>query len=311
MPEDISRGTSGVLLPPEVSSEVWSGVQEASAVMQLTRETTMPGPGISVPIITGDAEADWVDETDEISVSRPTLDNKTITPYKLGVIVPFSNEFKRDLAGLYPELLRRLPNALAKKFDSTVFGSSAPGSNFDVLGGATAVACAPHASDVKKGTYAGLVEAEATITGNEGEIGGWVLSPQFRSLLRGQVDADGRPLLGNSIIGGAQVTDIFGAPVASSRGVYAAGSPARIGFVGDFADGAVWGAVNDIEITVTDQASITDGVTTLDVGEETVDIPNILNLWQRDMFAVKVVVEVGFRVRNTNRFIKLTNGVRT
>src|SRR5690606_15745341 len=137
---DISRATTGVYLPPAVSGEIWGETQDASAVMQLARRITLPGGGGSIPIITGDAEAGWVGETEEKPVSRATLANKQITAYKLAVIEPFSNEFRRDLPGLYAELVRRLPAALGKKFDQTVLGTTAaPGSNFDKLTAATSV----------------------------------------------------------------------------------------------------------------------------------------------------------------------------
>ena len=39
---DISRATTGVNLPPEVSAEIWATAQEQSAVMQLARRITHP-----------------------------------------------------------------------------------------------------------------------------------------------------------------------------------------------------------------------------------------------------------------------------
>src|SRR5690554_1779940 len=115
---DLNRTTSGAssLLPKEISDEIWADTQEASAVMQLARPINLPGSGITIPIITGDAEADWVAETDEKPVSRASLSSKDIMPYKLAVIEPFSNEFRRDLPAVYAELRRRLPAALGKKF---------------------------------------------------------------------------------------------------------------------------------------------------------------------------------------------------
>ncbi len=108
-------------------------------------------------IITGEPEAEWVAETDEKPVSRPTLGSKLMTPYTLAVIVPFSNQFRRDKRRLYTELVRKLPQALAKKFDQTVFGDvAAPGANFDKLSGATAVGIAGN-------TYKGLVAADQAI----------------------------------------------------------------------------------------------------------------------------------------------------
>lgn len=309
---DNNRTTSGVALPKEVSSEIWGDAQAQSAVMRLARQIALPGSGITIPIVTGDAEADWVSETDEKPVSRATLDNKDITPYKLAVIEPFSNEFRRDLPGIYAELRRRLPGAIAKKFDATVFGSSAPGSNFDTLGAATAVKLGPAASDVKKNTYAGLVEAYTTVAGNGGTLSGWALSSQAKGLLLGQVDTTGRPLLLDSIQGGSAVPQLLGEPVTYTQGVYASGTPNTIGFAGDWGS-AVYGTVEGIKIDVSNQASITDGTTTItdSGGTNTVTIPKVLNLWQRNMFAVLVEVEIGFRVRNVNRFVKLTDATRS
>src|SRR5699024_9244607 len=124
-----------------------------------------------VQTITGDASADWVDETDEKPVSRASLGSKTITPYKLAVIEPFSNEFRRDLPGLYAELARRLPFALAKKFDSTVFAGTAPGSGFDVLSSTSTVGI-KSGSGATKTTYMGLVAADNDVTAAGGMISG-------------------------------------------------------------------------------------------------------------------------------------------
>lgn len=299
---DISRATTGVYLPPDVSGEIWSTTQEQSAVMRASRQVALPGSGVSIPIITGEASADWVDETAEKPVSRSTLDNKLMTPYKLAVIEPFSMEFRRDLPGLYGELARRLPSALALKFDKTVFDASvaAPGSNFDKLSGATAVG-------INGNTYAGLVAADQAVAlgsaGDDGMLNGWILSPQARGLLLGEVDADGRPLIINNIQTDGAVPALLGAPVFMSRAVYAAdadgagaGTDAQYGYAGDWTQ-AVYGTVEGVQISVSDQATINDGGTQL-------------NLWQRNMFAVRAEIEVGFRVRDISYFAKLTSATQ-
>ena len=97
---DVNRGTAGIELTPEQSQEIWSAAEYSSAVMQLATPTYLPGSGVSVPIITGEPEAEWVDETDEKPVSRPTFGDKIMTPYTAAVIVPFSNQFRRDKARL-------------------------------------------------------------------------------------------------------------------------------------------------------------------------------------------------------------------
>lgn len=310
---DINRTTTGVVLPKEVSSEIWANTQEQSAVMALARQIRLPGPGVTIPVVTGDAEADWVGETDNKPVSRATLGSKDITPYKLAVIEPFSNEFRRDLPALYEELRRRLPGAIAKKFDATVFGSSAPGSNFATLGASTAVPLSPHATDVKKGTYAGLVAAYQAVAAAGGTLDGWALSSQAKGILLGQVDSTGRPLLAESIAAGSAVPTLLGESVHYTRGVYTAGTPNTIGFAGDWSS-AVWGTVEGIKIDIDNKATLVDGTTTVTVtgGDGgTVAIPNLINLWQRNMFAVLVEVEIGFQVRDASRFVKLTDATRS
>ena len=39
---DINRGTTGVVLPAQVSTEIWSTLQEQSAVMAVSRQISLP-----------------------------------------------------------------------------------------------------------------------------------------------------------------------------------------------------------------------------------------------------------------------------
>ena len=298
---DVNRTTTGVRLDPAVSAEIWSAAEEQSAAMQLATQIPLPGSGVTVDIITGEPEAEWVAETDRKPVSRPTLANKLMTPYTLAVIVPFSNQFRRDKARLYNELVRKLPQALGKKFDRTVFGDvAAPGSNFDKLSAATAVGIAGN-------TYKGLVAADQAIATGGGQLNGWAIAPQGRGLLLGAVDGFGRPLFTTGPNEGGSVAQLLGQPVYGSKGVYQAGSPAQLGFAGDW-DSAAWGQVEGVSVSIADQTSLTDG--TIEVAEG-VEIPNIINLWERNMFAVRCEVEVGFRVRDIVHFARLTSTVQS
>lgn len=284
---DISRGTSGVSLPKELADEVWANAQEASAVMALSRRITLPGSGITVPMVTGDAEAAWVAETDEKPVDDSTLSNKSITPYKLAVIEVFSNEFRRDLPGLYAELANRLPGALAKKFDETVFHATvAPGSGFDLLEGATALTLD------STGTYGDLVAIDTAIASANGVNSAWVLSPKGRGVIRGATGSDNRPLFSND-------SELLGAPVVLNRAAYkadAAGDDGEVlGFAGDWST-AVFGMVNGVEVSVSTEATVNKGGTQL-------------NLWQRNMFALRAEVEIGFAVSDLAKFVKIVSGV--
>lgn len=280
---DMNRTTT-IALPGEVSGEILQKTQEASAVMQLARRITLPGLGVTIPVITGDPEAAWVGETDKKPVKRGSLATKQMTPYTLAVIVPFSNQFRRDVPALYDALVQRLPLALARQFDATVFGGvTVPGSNFDTLKTCTA-------QEIGTDAYRGLVAADEDIAGNGGILNGFVLAPQGKAVLLNAVDANKRPLFINSVAEGA-VPMILGAPVKQSKGAYISGSPDVVGFAGDWTQ-AMYGTVEGVQIAISDQATLTDGGDTI-------------NLFQQNMFAVRAEIEVGFRC-DTSVFNRLT-----
>ena len=206
--------------------------------------------------------------------------------YKLAVIVPFSNEFRRDVASLYDALIQRLPGALALKFDKTVFGNvDKPGDDFDNFAGCTAQSLA---SDV----YAGLVAADTDIAIHGGILNGFALSPQAKGVLLGAVDGNDRPLFLNSVADGA-VDRVLGAPTVYTKGAFKAGNPASvIGVAGDWSQ-AVYGTVEGVKIDYSSDA-------TLDLGGG-----SIINLFQQNMFAVRAEIEVGFRA-DTSVFNTLT-----
>ena len=287
MPVDnVNRGTSNVVLPYQVSSEIWQKTIESSAVMQLARQITLPGSGLEFQTITGDPEASWVAETNAKPVGVHTFGAKKMKGYKLAVIEPFSNEFRRDKEALYEACVNRLPEAIGKKFDSTVFGGKdgKPGDNFDVLGECTTV-------DIESDVWGGLVTADATVAANDSVLNGWVLAPKAKTLLLNKTDTTGRPIFVSSVQNEGTVNYLMGNPTYFKKGVYKAGTPEQLGYAGDWTS-ALYGVVDALNISISDQA-------TLKVGDD------MLALWQNNMFAVRVEFEVGFVVKDTADFVKL------
>ena len=271
----IPTNRTNITLPTEVSREIMQKTQEQSAVMRLARRVDLPGRGLSIPVITGDPEAAWVEETGAKPVSNPNLTTKIMQAYKLAVIVPFSDEFRRDAAALYDAIVARLPGALALKFDQTVAGAvTAPGGNFDTFATATAQSIAA------PNTYAGLVAAHQDIATHGGALNGFALSPAAEGILLGATDGQDRPLFINSVADGA-VPVILGARVERSRGMYKTGTPILVGIAGDWTQ-AMYGTVEGVQIRFADQTGLT-------IGNAQV------NLWEHNMFAVRAEIEVGFR----------------
>lgn len=290
----ISTNRTNITLPTEVSSEILQKTQEQSAVMSLARQIQLPGRGLTIPVITSDPEANWVDETAAKPVSNPGLNTKIMQAYKLAVIVPFSDEFARDMGALYDALVARLPLALAAKFDATVFHGTAPGSNFDTL----ASVAAQSISGTGNSVYKALVAADTAIATAGGILNGFALSPQAKGELLGAVDSTGRPLFVNSVADGV-VPRLIGAPAHYAKAAYKDGTsgsgatPDVIGFAGDWTQ-ALYGTIEGIKIDMSNQASLPIGTSNA-----------MISLWQNNMFAVRAEIEVGFRA-DTSVFQKIT-----
>lgn len=299
MAHDINRATTGVHLPPEVSASIWERAQEESAVMRLATPMNLPGNGVTVRMVTGDPVASWVGETESIPVSKGAQDKKTISAYKMGVIIPWSYEYMRDDATMYNKLVERIPGAFAKKFDATVFGVEDKPSwatNFDQLKGCAGV-------DLKTDPWQGLITADAMVAENNAILNGYCISPKAKSLLLGAVDGNKRPLFVNNVTENA-VPVVLGNPTYISRGAYKAGTKPTtstatdgvaetLGFAGDWSR-AYYGMVEGMRFSIATQ------------GDIKVSDSETINLFQDDMIALRFVIEVGFAVQDTDDFVRLT-----
>ena len=286
---------TNINLPNSVSSEIIQKTQEQSAVMQLARQISLPGNGLQIPVITSDPEAEWVTETGAKPVKNPGLNKKIMQGHTLAVIVPFSNQFRRDAGALYDALINRLPLALAKKFDQTVFFGPDGGSlaNFDNFSAATA-------QSLQTSAYNGILAADIDISEQGGIMNGIVLSPQGKGVFLSALDKQDRPLFIDSVADDG-VPRILGAPTYVASAAYkagtagSAGNPDIVGFAGDWTK-AMYGVVEGLSIDIADQATliVQDGTST-----------STINLFQQNMFAVRAEIEVGF-VAQTAYFNKLT-----
>lgn len=294
---DISRQSTNVIFDPEVSNEIISKAIDSSAIMQLAERMSVAPSGNQYQTITGDPEPQWVAETNPKPVGTFTFGKKTVTPYKMALIVPFSDEFRRDKGALYAECVRRVPKLFGKKFDTTVLGTTAPGTGFDVLGGSTK---ATILSDASNSVYDRFIAVDAAIGAADGIMDGIALAPQGRSIVLGAKDGDGRPLFTPGVQSG-QLGDILGARVSVKKGIYTAGTkspavPDTVGIAGDWEE-AAWGTIGTLTGSISNEATLT-----YTEGGQTVT----LNLWQNNMFAIRFEIEYAFLVRNADAFVLLT-----
>lgn len=291
---NIERSTTGSALPYALSQDILGKAIEESFVMRKGRQVSVAGPGSTIPVITGEPTAGWVAETARKPVSTSTLIRKNLIPKTLAVIEPFSNQFRRDLPGLYAELQRRLPLAIARKFDQDVILSDR--TNVDSLWSNIAAVGANANRTVldTTGTYQDVIDGVANVVNAGYDPTAMVLTPAGELILAGALTSG--PLTFGQGRTGSLVGDAITSRNASVAGLDTDGSGAGVttfstlGIVGDW-NQLVWGAVESIEVSISDQA-----VLYVDGGV------NDIHLWQQNMFAVRAEIEIGAVIGDVKAF---------
>lgn len=280
---DLNRGSSGVALPSEYANQVWTEAVKGSAVLSLATRVPLAGAGSTYDLVTADPTAAFVAETASKPVSNGTPGSKVLKGYKIVSMQTFSDEVIRDKNALYNALVARMPEAIAKAFDTKVFHGTTPGTGFDVLTSATALQVDG------TNTLADLLAVRGSVAAANGRVDGWVISPGLENTLMGAVDGFGRPLLWSDVNSENGIGRLLGGRVVLSDTVFnAAPTPDVLGFAGDWS-GAYYGLVEDFTYTISSEATV-----------------NGINLFEQNMKAVRLEVEIGFAVKNLARFVKLT-----
>ena len=272
---DIYRGTSGVTLPKEISDFVIEGAITESAVMRLAERVYLPGRGLAIPVITGDPTVSIVNEAAEKPVSNSTFSTKNMVPKKFAVIELFSNEFRRDMPALYDALIARLPRVLAKAFDTQALTQSAL-TGFDSLAAVQTISGgADFAADLASGIKA--------IAADGFRMNGIAASAAIEADIKTATNSLGMPLFIENIQDG-RIGRIYGADVVPCGAITGM-------FAGDWSQ-CKYGIVDGINIEFSDQATVNDGSAQI-------------NLWQRNMFAVRAEFEASFICADTDAFFQI------
>mgnify|MGYP006349140927 FL=1 len=297
---DVSRLTNGVILTPEMSSEIWTDSIKQSALTQLATRVNLPGKGVKWQTLNAPNAAEWVGETAEKPVVDPSFGSKTMIPYKLAQIITVSEEFTRDAANLWNAVQAQASEAIAQAIDKTFLAGTIPlpgADGVDTLADAQTVS-------VKNGKYVDFVKIATTVLDNNGDLNGIAITNKGLAKFLSAVDENGRPLMvpgvGSTELGSAFGARMIKSPWGYKEAVKASGSgasavqaaPEVLGVAGDWTQ-AYYGTVQGIRIKMTDTATVKKGATTI-------------NLWQRNMIAFLVETEVGFIVRDKSKFVVIT-----
>ncbi|MGZ0151880.1 phage major capsid protein [Kribbella sp. WER1] len=294
---DISKANSPAgLFPRQLSSDIFAKAGESSVIMRSAPRINLPTNGLSIPVFTGSLDAEWVDETGVKPVKTVGPGIKTMDPKKIAVIVPFSQEFVRDLPAYYNTVRDKMADAFGRAFDLAALGVNAPAGFGKLIGNTNAADNAPVVTFAP--TVEGVTGVLQTIVDNGYDLTSWVLAKTQEPGLLAATDNNDRPLLQTSLMNDRSVPALLGRPIDYTRHLAGATvsdgtNPVPVkGVAGEWSQ-AAYGVAVDINYSVSDQA--------------TLELANgdTINLWQRNMVAVRAEAEFGFVVGDPKAFAVL------
>jgi len=285
-------------VPKQYSTEVIGEVVQQSAIMQQAKFEEMTSLEKEITYITEGPGAYWVDEGERIQTSKPTWVKANIRAKKLAVILPVSKEFLRyNMPTFFEQMRPQIAQAFYTKFDqAALFGTGSPfGANNNILTAATNAGNTV-ALDGSAPLYPQLNGLLGLIEDNELDPDGLVTVRSLKSTFRGALDSTGRPLFTKG--DGTAPDDMIGLPLSYVSGKSFDKTKASI-IAGNW-NMARFGIPQDMEYSISTDASLS---TLVDQdGKE-------LNLFERDMVALRVTMHVAFAVLNEDAFSVLTPDV--
>lgn len=286
----VRPGRGSQLFPREVSADIFTKAAEASLVQRLAPRTTLPTAGKAMPFITGQIEAAWVEETGRKPVSDLGADFRVMDPHKIAVVVPFSEEYVRDVGTLYNVARDKIGEAFGRKFDDAALrGVDSPFGTGNNLAATTKAVELGTATAAAGGYYGDLVAGLSLLVEDGKDLTAFAFDKRLQPRLLTQFDTTGRPIFTAGVADNGLPGTVLGVPAGFSKNL--AGGTTLRGIGGDWTQCA-YGVAVDITFSVSDQA-------TLQMEDGT-----LLNLWQHNMIAVRAEAEYGFIVADADAFVR-------
>ncbi|MEG7335666.1 phage major capsid protein [Bacillus sp. 0102A] len=282
-------------VPSEQGTLVLKEFMTQSAVTKLAKYEEMTKPEKEFTYLASGPGAYWVGEGERIQTSKAQWLTAKMISKKLGVIIPVSKEFLRyTIADFFTQMRPAIAEAFAIKFDqAALFGVDSPfGQGVSVFekikesGNTIALNSLGNLYDELNGVMALVEDADK-------DVNGFTTTRRFRQKLRGTKDGNGLPIF-NDATGGA-TQQALGLP---------------IGYVDskswDYEKAALlaadwnytrYGIPQGMEYKISEDATLT---TIVDADG------NPINLYERDMVALRVTQQVGFMTLTDDAFAAIT-----
>lgn len=278
-------------IPSEQGTLVINDVMQNSVMMQLAQYEEMTKQEKTFNYLADGVGAYWVDEGEVIQTSKPQWLTATMRAHKLGVIVPVSREFLQySVTDFFTQVRPLIAEAFYKKFDeATILGVDNPFAQ-SLQDSVTT------AGNIVTGEINGETFFELTDKINDAgfEVNGYISKTQNRSLLRRVIDGVAQ---GDQVVDPVRLYDRNNNTLDGSPVVDLNSSEMEKGelFAGNF-NYVRYGIPYNLNYAISEDAQLSSIV-----GED----GNPINLFERELIAIRATMDVGFMVLNDNAFAKI------
>ena len=282
-------------IPSETAAVVLKDTIANSAVMQLAKYEPMTAPVKNFTYLADGPGAYWVGEGERIQTSKATWLDAKMEAKKLGVIIPVSKEFLRfTITDFFNQVRPLIAEAFYKKFDqAALFGNNSPYATGISVWERIVASGQSIAQGTNANLYLDVNDMIALLEDGDHDFNGLTTTKSFRKDLRGTVDTNNLPIFNDTTAG--TPSTILGQPIAYAPKA-SFDTTKALALAGDW-DMARYGILQNIEYAISEDATLT---TIQD------DEGNPVNLFERDMFALRATMHIGFLTLKDDAFAALT-----
>lgn len=282
-------------IPSEQGTLVLKEFMTNSAVARLAQYEPMTKPEKTFTYLAEGPGAYWVGETERIETSKATWLTAKMETKKLGVILPVSKEFlKYTVSDFFNQMKPAIAEAFYTKFDqAALFGNGSPYASGVSVWEKIVASGNTLAHGSTANLYTDLNGVMALVEDADNDPNGFTTTRRFRKDLRGAVDERNLPIFNDARNG--ETAQALGLPIGYADGKSWDYSKAKA-LTGDWKY-ARYGILQGIEYAISEDATLT----TIKDAEG-----NDINLFERDMFALRATMHIGFMTLKEDAFAALT-----
>ncbi|NRG43520.1 phage major capsid protein [Bacillus sp. CRN 9] len=282
-------------IPKEQGTLVIKEFMQTSATTQLAKYEPMTKPEKEFTYLASGPGAYWVGEGEKIQTGKATWLTAKMVTKKLGIILPASKEFLRySVSDFFNVMKPAIRESFAIKFDqAALFGINSP------FGTGTSVweKVQSSGNKVELNSLGNLYDefngVMALVEDSDKDVNGFTTTRRFRQKLRGAKDSNGLPIFNDAKAGAT--SQALGLPIGYVDSKSWDYSKAHL-LAADW-DYTRYGILQDIEYKISEDATLT---TINDANGEPI------NLFERDMFALRATMQVGFMTLSDDAFAAIT-----